>query len=200
MKTKEVNYRSPIEVQLNQVMEKSKKERFYDDLKPQIDQIQARLRKAERMTSIHFRSDQIFVEEDIVSRYYMERGKLKCHSKKMLMLKNRLRFSTMWRNTKIVEPLMSSFWKRWRSLLLPLLIFSGLMFFMDGCMQFRMNQSEIDNFFVNKAQKGPYKILYRQPCINYLKVGNDSLPLSSSFMVHRGRSVLLLISWETLPC
>lgn len=73
---------------------------------------------------------------------------------------------------------MLSYWKKWRRLLLPLCIFSGLMVFMDGCMQFRMNQSEIDAFFVNKEKKGTLQKYYvGNRVINYLKVGDTALPL-----------------------
>lgn len=83
MKTKEVNYRSPIEAQLNQLMEKSKKERFYDDLKPQIDQIQARLAESRKNDFNTFQNQiKSLLEEDIVSRYYMERGQVEVSFKK----------------------------------------------------------------------------------------------------------------------
>ncbi len=73
---------------------------------------------------------------------------------------------------------MLSYWKKWRRFLLPLCIFSGLMVFMDGCMQFRMNQSEIDAFFVNKEKKGTLQKYYvGNRVINYLKVGDTALPL-----------------------
>ncbi|HRI80563.1 MAG TPA: S41 family peptidase, partial [Cyclobacteriaceae bacterium] len=75
MKTREFTYRSPIENQLNQLMEKSKKERFYEDLKPQIDQIQARLAESRKNDFTLFQDQiRLLLEEDIVSRYYLERG------------------------------------------------------------------------------------------------------------------------------
>ena len=83
MKSKEFVYRSSLENQLNQFMEKSKKERFYEDLKPQIDQIQARLIESRKNDFTLFQ-DQIksLLEEDIVSRYYMERGQVEVSFRK----------------------------------------------------------------------------------------------------------------------
>ena len=50
---------------------------------------------------------------------------------------------------------------------------------MDSCMQFRMSKSEIDQFFSDKEKKGT---LHEYPVgngriINYLHVGDESLPL-----------------------
>jgi pimeloyl-ACP methyl ester carboxylesterase len=49
---------------------------------------------------------------------------------------------------------------------------------LDSCLQFRMNKSEIDRYFADKAQKGT---LHSFPVgarrINYLQVGNENLPL-----------------------
>lgn len=63
--------------------------------------------------------------------------------------------------------------------LYSLLVFSGLLFLMDSCMQFRMSKSEIDTFFAKKEHKGKlheYSI-GKNRVINYLHVGNEQLPL-----------------------
>ncbi len=75
MKTKEYNYRSPMELRLSQLSEEAKAERFYTDLKPQIEQIQSRLADSRKNDLVTYK-DQIkqLLEEDIVARYYMERG------------------------------------------------------------------------------------------------------------------------------
>ncbi len=69
-------------------------------------------------------------------------------------------------------------WKKWIAFVLPILLFSGLMFFLDGCMQFRMSKSEIDAYFANKEKKG---VLYHYPAgkrtMSYLEVGDNALPL-----------------------
>ncbi|NOT76734.1 MAG: S41 family peptidase [Cyclobacteriaceae bacterium] len=77
VKTKEYNYRSPIEIRLSQLAEEAKTERFYDDLKPQIDQIQARLTESRKNDLITFKDQiKLMLEEDIVIRYYLERGRI----------------------------------------------------------------------------------------------------------------------------
>jgi carboxyl-terminal processing protease len=75
MKTKEYNYRSPMELRLSQLSEEAKAERFYTDLKPQIDQIQSRLADSRKNDLITYKDQiKLLLEEDIVARYYMERG------------------------------------------------------------------------------------------------------------------------------
>ncbi len=77
IKTKDYNYRSPIEIRLSQLTEEAKVERFYDDLKPQIDQIQIRLADSRKNDLITFKDQlKLLVEEDIVARYYLERGQV----------------------------------------------------------------------------------------------------------------------------
>ena len=73
---------------------------------------------------------------------------------------------------------MSFLRKKWRLLLIPLFIFSGMMFLLDGCMQFRMSKSEINQYFADKKVKGTlhqYRVESR--LINYLEVGSPSAPL-----------------------
>lgn len=75
MKTKTYSYRSPLEMQLAQITEEAKRERYYDDLKPQIQQMQARLNDSRKNDLLTFK-DQIksLLEEDIAAHYYYERG------------------------------------------------------------------------------------------------------------------------------
>ena len=77
VKTKEFNYRSPVEIQLSQLVKEAKDERFYEDLKPQIEQIQTRLNESRKNDLTTFK-DQIksLLEEDIVARYYFEKGQV----------------------------------------------------------------------------------------------------------------------------
>jgi pimeloyl-ACP methyl ester carboxylesterase len=73
---------------------------------------------------------------------------------------------------------MSRTWQKWRTWIIPLFIFSGLMLLMDSCMQFRMSLSEIDQYFAGKAKKGTlHKYTSGKRVINYLEVGETSLPL-----------------------
>src|SRR5262245_40732336 len=69
-------------------------------------------------------------------------------------------------------------WKKWRLAIIPVVIFSGLLLVMDSCVQFRMSSSEIDNYFVDKKQKGTlhrYEVGNR--VINYLQAGDNARPL-----------------------
>jgi carboxyl-terminal processing protease len=75
MKTKEYNYTSRVENDLSQFAEEAKKERYYAELKPQLDQIQAKLKETRKADLFTFK-DQIkmLLEEEIATRYYLERG------------------------------------------------------------------------------------------------------------------------------
>jgi pimeloyl-ACP methyl ester carboxylesterase len=70
----------------------------------------------------------------------------------------------------------------WRKLMkwsFGVLIFLGLLILMDSCMQFRMSRSEVETFFSDKKNKGTlhsYSVGAGRK-INYLKVGNENLPL-----------------------
>ncbi len=69
--------------------------------------------------------------------------------------------------------------KKARVLFITFLIFVGFLFLMDSCMQFRMNKSEIDQFFSDKEKKGTLHEygVGNGRIINYLHVGDESLPL-----------------------
>jgi pimeloyl-ACP methyl ester carboxylesterase len=72
-------------------------------------------------------------------------------------------------------------WKRLvaRTSIITLLCFAVLMLLMDSCVQFRMSNKEIDNYFANKEVKGVLSSYYvGNQRINYLTAGNDSLPLA----------------------
>jgi carboxyl-terminal processing protease len=75
IKSKPVFYKSPLEEQLTELVALSKKERFYTDMKPQLDLITARMADTRKNDLINFK-DQIkpLLEEEIVSRYYFEKG------------------------------------------------------------------------------------------------------------------------------
>src|SRR5260221_5629646 len=70
------------------------------------------------------------------------------------------------------------FLKSWKWLI-GVLVFAGLLFLLDSCMQFRMSKTEIEAYFAKKEKKGS---LHSYPVgknriINYLKVGDENLPL-----------------------
>src|SRR6478609_10145697 len=75
MKGKDYNYRSHAEIELASLIEEAKRERYYDALKPQLDQINNKLTDGRKNDLVTFK-DQIkmVLEEDIVSRYQLERG------------------------------------------------------------------------------------------------------------------------------
>lgn len=75
MKTKSYSVQSPVEAELTELTEEAKREKFYDDLKPQLDQIKTRLAETRKNDLAHYK-DQIkqLLEKEIVARYYFEKG------------------------------------------------------------------------------------------------------------------------------
>lgn len=75
VKSKHYNYRSPVEIELSKLKEQAKKERYYDDLRGQFEQINE-LIKENRKKDLYTFKDQIkmLLEQDIASRYYLEKG------------------------------------------------------------------------------------------------------------------------------
>ncbi len=75
MKTKTYTTQSPIEEELAGLTDEAKREKFYEDLKPQLDQIKSRLADSKK-TELSRHKDQIkkLLEREIVSRYYFEKG------------------------------------------------------------------------------------------------------------------------------
>lgn len=75
VKSKQYNYRSPVEIELSTLREQAKSERYYNELSPQIEQIAERLKES-RKKDLYIFKDQIklLLEQDIASRYYLEKG------------------------------------------------------------------------------------------------------------------------------
>jgi carboxyl-terminal processing protease len=75
MKPKTYNYRSPVEVELAELTEEAKRQRTYNELKPQIDQLKSKLDES-RKNDLQTFKDQIksLLEEDIAAHYYLEKG------------------------------------------------------------------------------------------------------------------------------
>ena len=75
VKSKHYNYRSPVEIELSELKEQAKRERYYEDLRGQFEQI-SELIKESRKKDLYTFKDQIkmLLEQDIVSRYYLEKG------------------------------------------------------------------------------------------------------------------------------
>jgi carboxyl-terminal processing protease len=75
MKGKSYTYQSPIQLELEALVEEAKKEKQYLPLKPQLDAIQVRLKESRR-NDLSVYKDQIkmLLEEDIIAHYYLEKG------------------------------------------------------------------------------------------------------------------------------
>jgi len=75
MKTKDYSFQSPIETELEELIAEATKEKLYDELKANIDQIQARLKELRKNELInHKDAIKTLLEREIASRYYFERG------------------------------------------------------------------------------------------------------------------------------
>jgi carboxyl-terminal processing protease len=77
MKDKNYSYKSYLEVGLAQFTEEAKKQKYFTDLKPSIDQIQNRISENKKNELMLYR-DQIrmLIEEEIVSRFHLEKGSI----------------------------------------------------------------------------------------------------------------------------
>jgi carboxyl-terminal processing protease len=75
MKTQKFSYQLPLEKEVESLIAHAQKERYYTDLKSQLEAIRQRMAEARKSDLIHFK-DQIkpLLEEEIVSRYYFEKG------------------------------------------------------------------------------------------------------------------------------
>lgn len=75
MKGKNYSYTSELDTQLKLLVEEAEAENYYTDLKPHIDQIRARIADNKK-NELNLYRDQIkkLLEEDIISRYYLEEG------------------------------------------------------------------------------------------------------------------------------
>ncbi len=75
MKEKPYSYKSRVEAELVLFTEDAKKERYYSELKPQIDQLRAKLAEG-RKGDLYTAKEEIkqLLEKEIVTRYYLEKG------------------------------------------------------------------------------------------------------------------------------
>lgn len=75
MKGKKLTYTSELDTQLQELEEMAKKEKYLNDLKPTLEQLRQRIRESKKQDMLLFK-DQIkkLLEEEIASRYYLERG------------------------------------------------------------------------------------------------------------------------------
>jgi carboxyl-terminal processing protease len=77
MRGKDYSYKSYLEYGIQQLMDEAKKEKYYDGLKAQLDQINTRLAEGKK-NELTLYKDQIrkLIEEEIVARHHLDRGRI----------------------------------------------------------------------------------------------------------------------------
>ncbi len=88
MKGKNYNYQSHVQSELDAIEVEAKKEKQYINLKPVLDALQSKL-KENRKNDLYLYEDQIktLLEEEIVSRFYLEKGAIEARLKYDLEIK-----------------------------------------------------------------------------------------------------------------
>lgn len=77
VKTRSYTYESPLEEQIKQLRKTAKAERFYDELKADLDALQARLSEGRKNDLVLYRDEvRHLLEEEIAGRYFLERGQV----------------------------------------------------------------------------------------------------------------------------
>jgi carboxyl-terminal processing protease len=77
MKDKNYQYKSYLEYELQQFAEEAKKEKYYTELKTQLDQIQTRIAESKKNELMMYKDEiKMLLEEDVVSRYHLEKGSI----------------------------------------------------------------------------------------------------------------------------
>jgi carboxyl-terminal processing protease len=77
MKDKNYQYKSYLEYELQQFAEEAKKEKYYTELKAQLDQIQTRIAESKKNELMMYKDEiKMLLEEDVVSRYHLEKGSI----------------------------------------------------------------------------------------------------------------------------
>jgi carboxyl-terminal processing protease len=75
LQTKSLTYETPLENELNTLVAYSKRERYYEELQPQLDQIRKRIEQARTNDAIYYKDEiKKLLEEEIISRFYFEKG------------------------------------------------------------------------------------------------------------------------------
>jgi carboxyl-terminal processing protease len=77
VKTRSLSYQSPLETQFQQLIKTAKAERLYDEIKPQIEQLQSRVAENRKNDLITYRREvKLLLEEEIAGRYFLDRGRV----------------------------------------------------------------------------------------------------------------------------
>lgn len=75
MKNKNYSYTSYLEYELEQFANDAKKEKYYDDVKTQLESIQKHIVESKKTELIRYKDQlKMLLEEEIVSRFHLERG------------------------------------------------------------------------------------------------------------------------------
>lgn len=80
--TKDYAYRSPMEIELQELRADAKQEKYYETLKGDLDILEKRIEATKKQDLLLYK-DQIkkLLEEDIISRYYLEKGSVQASFK-----------------------------------------------------------------------------------------------------------------------
>lgn len=77
MKDKNYSYKSYMEYELQQFTEEAKKEKYFNDLKGQLDQISSRISESKKNEMMLYKDEiKMLLEEEIVARFHLERGSI----------------------------------------------------------------------------------------------------------------------------
>jgi carboxyl-terminal processing protease len=77
MKDKNYQYKSYLEYELQQFAEEAKKEKYYTELKAQLEQIQTRIAESKKNELMMYKDEiKMLLEEDIVARHHLEKGSI----------------------------------------------------------------------------------------------------------------------------
>jgi carboxyl-terminal processing protease len=77
MKGKDYSYKSHIEYGIEQLIEESKKEKYYEGLKAQLDQISTRLNESKKNELTLYKDPiKTMLEQEIVARHHLDRGRI----------------------------------------------------------------------------------------------------------------------------
>jgi carboxyl-terminal processing protease len=82
MKDKNYSYKSAVEHELQQFTEEARKERYYPELKAQLDLMNTKIAESKKNELLLYK-DQIkmLIEEEIVARHHLERGGIEARFK-----------------------------------------------------------------------------------------------------------------------
>ncbi len=82
MKGKDYTYQTETEEDLKELIEEAKEEKYYTDLKPTLEQLQTRIKESRKNDLLHSKDQiKILLEEEIVSRYFLEKGSVEARFK-----------------------------------------------------------------------------------------------------------------------